>query len=63
MNAVAVNGTIRDFGGFAQILFHQRHPAPGNAALAQQIADLIEAAGLPAGITPRAGWTTGPGCP
>lgn len=50
VNAVAVNETIHDFGGFPQILFDQRYPAPGDAALAQRIAGLIRDAGLPAGI-------------
>ncbi len=50
VNAVAVNETIHDFGGFPQILFDQRYPAPGDAALAERIAQLIRAAGLPAGI-------------
>jgi len=50
VNAVAVNETIHDFGGFPQILFDQRYPAPGDAALAQRVAGLIQAVGLPAGI-------------
>ena len=50
LNAVAVNQTIHDFGGFPQILFDQRYPAPGAPALAERIAGLIRAAGLPAGI-------------
>ncbi len=50
VNAVAVNETIHDFGGFPQILFDQRYPAPGDPVLAQRIAELIREAGLPAGI-------------
>jgi 4,5-DOPA dioxygenase extradiol len=50
LNAVAVNETIHDFGGFPQILFDQRYPAPGAPALAERIAGLIRASGLPAGI-------------
>lgn len=50
VNAVAVNETIHDFGGFPQILFDQRYPAPGDPALAARIAGLIRAAGLPVGI-------------
>jgi len=50
VNAVAVNETIHDFGGFPQILFDQRYPAPGDAALAQRVAGLIKAVGLPVGI-------------
>jgi len=50
VNAVAVNETIHDFGGFPQVLFDQRYPAPGDAALAEQVAQLIRSAGLPAGV-------------
>jgi 4,5-DOPA dioxygenase extradiol len=50
VNAVAINETIHDFGGFPQILFDQRYPAPGDAALAERIVQLIRSAGLPAGI-------------
>lgn len=50
VNAVAVNETIHDFGGFPEILFDQRYPAPGDPALAARIAGLIRDAGLPAGI-------------
>jgi len=55
VNAVAVNDTIHDFGGFPQILFDQRYPAPGDAALAQRVAALVQAAGLPAGINTARG--------
>ncbi len=50
VNSVAVNETIHDFGGFPQILFDQRYPAPGDPALAARIAGLIRAAGLAVGI-------------
>jgi len=50
VNAVAVNETIHDFGGFPQILFDQRYPAPGDPALADRIAGLIAGAGFPVGI-------------
>ncbi|MFN7179834.1 DODA-type extradiol aromatic ring-opening family dioxygenase [Hyphomonas sp.] len=50
LNAVAVNETIHDFGGFPQILFDQRYPAPGDPALAERIAGLIAGAGFPVGI-------------
>lgn len=50
VNAVSVNETIHDFGGFPQILFDQLYPAPGDAALAERIAQLVLATGLPAGI-------------
>ena len=42
VNAVAMNETIHDFGGFPQFLFDQRYPAPGDAALADgRIDDLL----------------------
>ncbi len=39
-NAVAVNGTIHDFGGFPRALYELQYPAPGDAALAGQVASL-----------------------
>jgi 4,5-DOPA dioxygenase extradiol len=39
-NGVAVNDTIHDFGGFPQALYDIRYPAPGAAALAQEVAAL-----------------------
>ncbi len=46
VNAVAVNETIHDFHGFPAPLYDMRYPAPGDAALAQEICDLLSAAGL-----------------
>jgi len=42
-NAVAVNDTIHDFSGFPQALYELRYPAPGDAALADQVAKLTGA--------------------
>jgi 4,5-DOPA dioxygenase extradiol len=39
-NAVAVNNTIHDFGGFPQALYDIRYPAPGDALLAQEVTAL-----------------------
>jgi 4,5-DOPA dioxygenase extradiol len=50
VNAVARNQTIHDFGGFPRALFEIQYPAPGDAALATRIADLLTAAGFPTGI-------------
>jgi 4,5-DOPA dioxygenase extradiol len=50
VNAVAMNETIHDFGGFPDILYQQRYPAPGDPALAARIAGLLSEAGLPAVI-------------
>ena len=40
-NAVAVNGTIHDFGGFPQALYDLRYPAPGDALLAREVSALV----------------------
>ena len=40
-NAVAVNDTIHDFGGFPQALYDIRYPAPGDALLAREVSALI----------------------
>jgi 4,5-DOPA dioxygenase extradiol len=55
VNAVAVNDTIYDFGGFPDILFQQRYDAPGDPALAARIADLLAKAGLPTGTDTQRG--------
>lgn len=44
VNAVAVNDTIHDFGGFPRQLYELRYPAPGDAALAEQVAGLTGSA-------------------
>jgi 4,5-DOPA dioxygenase extradiol len=44
--------TIHDFGGFPRALFEMQYPAPGDAALAAQIASLL--AGF--GATTRTDW-------
>ncbi len=49
-SAVAANQTIHDFYGFPPALFAMRYPAPGDPALAQRIADLLQQAGFSAGI-------------
>lgn len=55
VNIVAVNDTIHDFGGFARELFEIRYPAPGSAALAERVSDLLAATGMPCGVDRRRG--------
>lgn len=43
VNSVAMNDTIHDFGGFPQMLYDIRYPAPGDAALADTVAGLTGA--------------------
>ena len=40
-NAVAVNDTIHDFGGFPQALYDIRYPASGDALLAREVGALV----------------------
>lgn len=46
VNAVAVNDTIHDFGGFAEALYKMRYPAPGSADLAARAKQALGAAGF-----------------
>ncbi len=55
VGAAAQPETIHDFGGFPQALFDIQYPAPGEAALAGRVAELLQHAGLPARIDPRRG--------
>lgn len=50
LNAVERNETIHDFLGFPSPLYALHYPAPGDAALASDIAERLHAAGFPAGI-------------
>jgi 4,5-DOPA dioxygenase extradiol len=57
---VAVGGaarprTIYDFGRFDNALFDIRYDAPGDPALAEQITDLLCAAGIASGVDPMRG--------
>ncbi|MCD0279324.1 dioxygenase [Xanthomonas melonis] len=46
VSGAARPGTIHDFGGFPAPLYALEYPAPGDAALAQQIVRQLEQAGL-----------------
>ncbi len=47
--------TIHDFGGFPDILYQQRYPAPGAPVLAHEIADMLRAGGHDVQIDPGRG--------
>jgi len=47
--------TIHDFGGFPDALFQMHYPAPGDPALAQDIATLVRARGIEATLDPSRG--------
>jgi len=47
--------TVHDFGGFPQALFDLHYPAPGDPALAEEVAGRIAAAGLPVAVDPQRG--------
>ncbi len=55
VSAPARNRTIHDFGGFPRELYALRYDAPGDPALAEQIDDLLGAAGLRASVDPARG--------
>ena len=55
VNAVAVNETIHDFRGFPAELYAMRYPAPGDAALADRVSDLLGAAGMETAIDRQRG--------
>lgn len=42
--------TYHDFGGFPPELYELQYPAPGNPTLAQEVVDLLQAAGIEAGL-------------
>src|SRR4051794_12622547 len=59
VTACAAPETIHDFGGFPRELYRIRYPAPGDPALAERIAGLLDAAGIPASLDARRGFDHG----
>ncbi len=55
VTAASRPGTIHDFGGFPAPLYALRYDAPGDPALAEQVLDLLGAAGLQASRNERRG--------
>lgn len=47
--------TLHDFGGFPEVLYRLRYPAPGAPSLASDTAALLEAAGIEASLDDRRG--------
>lgn len=55
VNAVEINSTIHDFGGFGAELHAMQYPAPGSSALAENVAALLQEAGIETRIDQRRG--------
>lgn len=58
-SAAAAPGLIFDYSGFPKHTYRLTWPAPGNPALAGRVAALLQAAGLPASISPNRGYDHG----
>ena len=50
---------LYDYGGFPAHTYQVQYPAPGAPALAEQVRDLVAAAGLPVGLDARRGFDHG----
>jgi 4,5-DOPA dioxygenase extradiol len=55
VGASARPATIHDFGGFPAELYRLEYPAPGDPALAGEVAGLLEGAGIAAVLDPERG--------
>lgn len=52
-------GMIYDYGGFPPHTYQISYPAPGEPVLARRVAELLDAAGHPAGLDPERGFDHG----
>jgi aromatic ring-opening dioxygenase catalytic subunit (LigB family) len=52
-------GMIYDYGGFPPHTYQVQYPAPGEPVLARRVAELLNAAGHPAGLDPERGFDHG----
>ena len=52
-------GMVYDYYGFPEHTYRIKYPAPGDPALARQVAELIEAADLPSRLDPERGFDHG----
>jgi 4,5-DOPA dioxygenase extradiol len=59
VNAEARPKTVHDFGGFPEELYRLTYPAPGSPQLANEIASVLQAAGVPAVLEEARGWDHG----
>lgn len=50
---------LYDYGGFPDFTYHLSYPAPGAPEVAAQVADRLEAAGLPTATDPHRGFDHG----
>lgn len=55
----ATPGLIYDYGGFPSFTYKLKYPAPGNPELAQQMANLLKAAGFDPQLDPKRGFDHG----
>jgi aromatic ring-opening dioxygenase catalytic subunit (LigB family) len=52
-------GMVYDYSGFPQHTYSIKYGAPGSPAVAQRVKELLEAAGIPAGLDPQRGFDHG----
>lgn len=57
--SAAAPDLIYDYSGFPPHTYQLKWPAPGDPQLARRVADMLRAAGLPAGLSPTRGYDHG----